>query len=122
MAGMNAVGGMMEKTRTGTGGGRRRRGRRLINTAGSAYWVTEGKPFTLGVDDLDVGAVSSADLGKRDIGGTPGDKVPEIETELGGISVNCGLVDTDSGPGCMGRGGSGLGDGDGGSQRRKRDA
>jgi hypothetical protein len=98
------------------------------------------------VDDVDIGAVNGTDLvtpfgvgvagdlhhvglirrvyiqGQRDIGGRPGDKVPEVEAELGWIRVNCGPVDGDGGPSGVGRVGSGLGDANGGSQGSQQDA
>lgn len=130
------------RRRSAGAGGRRGHGGRV--DAG-LDGLGDGELVALRVDDVDIGAVDAADLvapfgvgvagdlngvgqifrwdvkRQRNIGGRPGDKVPEVEAEVGGIGIDAGPLDSHSGPGCVGGVGGRTGDVDGCSQRAKRD-
>lgn len=149
---------MMERTGAGTGrahrdiNGRRRsaraggsgRRRSSVHTGGAIDGIGDSELISLRVDDVDVGAVDTADLvapfgvgvagdldrvrqirrgnvySQRNIRWRPRHKVPEIETEVGGIGINAGPLDGDGGPGRVGTVGSGIGDFNGSDKRSKR--
>lgn len=124
----------------GAGGRRGHRGR----VDAGLDRLGDGELVALREDDVDVGAVDAADLvapfgvgvagdlngvgqigrgdvqGQRHISRRPGDKVPKVETEVGGIGVDAGPPDGHSGPRCVGDVGCRTGDVDGRSQRAKR--
>lgn len=127
--------------RSGAGGRRRLR----LLTIVAVLEFGDGELGTLRVDDVDVGAVDGADLvapfgigvagdlhlvgqirrrdviSQRNIRWRPGDKVPEIEADVGGVGIDTGPLDVDGGPGSVGLVGSRTGDVDGRCQRAKRD-
>lgn len=119
------------------------RQRSSVDTGAAIDGVGDSELVTLRVDDVDIGAVDGADLvapfgvgvagdldrvqqirrrdirRERNIRWRPRDKVPEIETEDGGIGIDAGPLDGDGGPGCEGRVGGRTGDLDGRYQRTK---
>lgn len=131
------------RRRAGAGGGGR--GGSRVDTGGAIHRAGHSELVALSVDDVDVGAVDAADLvapfrvgvtgdldGVRKIRGRnvqrqgnvrwgPGHKVPEIQTEVGGIGIDTRPLDVDGGPGCVGRVGRRAGDLDGACQRAERD-
>lgn len=118
---------------------------RSVHAGGAVVGIVDGELLTLRVDDVDVRAVDTTDLvtpvggglagdldrvrqirrgdvdGQRNIRWRPGDKVPEIKTEVGRIGINASPLDVDGGPGCVGRVRSGTGDFNGSDKRSERD-
>lgn len=105
---------------------RSRQRRSRVNTSGVVGGFGNGELVTLRVDYVDVGAVDATDLvapfglsiarnmdsvnqirrrnvqSQWEVRWRPGHKVPQIETEVGGIGINAGPLDCDGGPGCVG--------------------
>lgn len=131
------------RRRSARAGGRGRQ-RSRVHTGSAIDGIGDSEFISLCVDDVDVGAIDAADLvapfgvgvagdfdrvrqirrgdvySQRNIRWRPGHKVPEIETEVGGIGIDTGPLDVDGGPGCVGRVGSGTGDLNSSGKRSER--